>query len=52
MKMSINSFAEKLKSLFVSHRNINEDFYDALTDVLIEGDIGAKTAVQMVIPVQ
>ncbi|MCQ2610707.1 MAG: signal recognition particle-docking protein FtsY [Treponema sp.] len=41
------SFAEKLKSLF-SRSKVNEDFFEDLTDALIEGDIGAKTAVEIV----
>src|SRR5574344_224556 len=42
------SFAEKLKSLFGGHKSSDDDFYDDLTDALIEGDIGAKTAVEIV----
>ena len=38
------SFSEKLKSLFSKGSTINEDFYEELTDMLVEGDIGAKTA--------
>ena len=37
------SFGEKLKALF-SKSKIDEDFYDDLTDTLVEGDIGAKSA--------
>ena len=40
------SFAEKLKSLFSSH-SVPDAFFDDLTDALIEGDIGAKTAVEI-----
>ncbi|MCR4743261.1 MAG: signal recognition particle-docking protein FtsY [Treponema sp.] len=39
-----SSFGEKLKNLFKNTKKINEDFYDQLTDMLVEGDIGAKTA--------
>lgn len=42
------SFGEKFKSLFSKKASINEDFYDELTDILVEGDIGAKTAFQIV----
>ena len=42
------SFAEKLKSLFGKHRTQSDDFFDDLTDALIEGDIGAKAAVEIV----
>ncbi|MBQ2601319.1 MAG: signal recognition particle-docking protein FtsY [Treponema sp.] len=42
------SFADKLKALFGKHRTQTEDFYDDLTDALIEGDLGAKAAVEIV----
>ncbi len=42
------SFAEKLKSLFSKSSTINEDFFEELTDMLVEGDIGAKTAFEVV----
>ena len=42
------SFGEKLKSLFSKGASINDDFYDELTDMLVEGDIGAKTAFKVV----
>ena len=42
------SFSEKLKSLFGIHKNIDEDFFEELTDALIEGDIGAKTTMEIV----
>ncbi|MCQ2575341.1 MAG: signal recognition particle-docking protein FtsY [Treponema sp.] len=42
------SFGERLKSLFSKKTTINEDFYDDLTDLLVEGDIGAKTAYEIV----
>ena len=42
------SFGEKLKSLFSKGSTINDDFYDELTDMLVEGDIGAKTAFEVV----
>lgn len=41
------SFAEKLKSLFKSGKSESEVFFEDLTDALIEGDIGAKNAVQI-----
>ena len=37
------SFGSKFKALF-SKGNKNEEFYDDLTDLLVEGDIGAKTS--------
>ena len=42
------SFGEKLKALFSKGSSINDDFYDELTDMLVEGDIGAKTAFEVV----
>ena len=42
------SFGEKLKSLFSKGASINDDFYDELTDMLVEGDIGARTAFEVV----
>ena len=42
------SFAQKLKSLFGIHSKEDANFFDDLTDALIEGDIGAKTAVEFV----
>ena len=42
------SFGEKLKALFSKGSSINDDFYDELTDMLVEGDIGAKTAFELV----
>lgn len=42
------SFGEKLKSLFSKGSSLNDDFYDDLTDILVEGDIGAKSAYTIV----
>ena len=42
------SFGEKLKALFSKGSSLNDDFYDELTDMLVEGDIGAKTAFEVV----
>ena len=41
------SFGEKLRALF-SKSKIDDEFYDNLIDTLVEGDIGAKTAYQIV----
>lgn len=46
--MAKMSFGEKLKALFGGRKKIDEDFFDDLTDALIEGDIGAKSAVEIV----
>ena len=42
------SFGEKLKALFSKKNTIEDDFFDDLTDMLVEGDIGAKSAYQIV----
>ena len=42
------SFGEKLKALFSKGNSINEEFFEELTDMLVEGDIGAKTAFEVV----
>lgn len=41
------SFADKLKSLFARRGNDTADFFEDLTDTLIEGDLGAKTAYEL-----
>ena len=40
------SFSEKFKNLFSSKKN-NEEFFEELTDILVEGDIGAKMAFEL-----
>lgn len=42
------TFGDRLKSLFSKGSDINDDFYDELTDLLVEGDIGAKSAYMLV----
>ena len=42
------SFGEKLKSLFSKKAAIDDDFYDELIELLVEGDIGAKTSYEIV----
>jgi len=42
------SFADNLKRLFGLHIKTDESFFEELTDSLIEGDIGAKTAFEIV----
>ena len=42
------TFGEKLKSLFSKNNSVNDDFYDELADMLVEGDIGAKNAFEVV----
>lgn len=41
------SFGSKFKSLF-SKKKGSDDFYEELIDILVEGDIGAKTAYEIV----
>jgi len=45
--MAQMKFTEKLKNFFSSHKQITDEFFDNLTDMLIEGDIGAKTAFEI-----
>lgn len=40
------SFSEKFKNFFSSKKN-NEEFFEELTDILVEGDIGAKMAFEL-----
>ena len=42
------SFAQKLKSLFGLYKSETDEFFDDLTDELVEGDLGAKTAFEVV----
>ena len=42
------SFGEKFKSLFAKKDKINEEFYEDSTDILVEGDIGAKASFEIV----
>jgi fused signal recognition particle receptor len=37
-------FAEKIKSFFAGSQAISQDFFDELSDLLVEGDIGAHEA--------
>ena len=42
------SFGEKFLALFKKKSVLSQDFYEDLTDILVEGDIGAKTAYEIV----
>lgn len=42
------SFAQKIKNLFSSHKQEDEEFFEELADALIEGDIGAKNSMELV----
>ena len=46
--MAKKTFAQRLKALFGIHSKEDDAFFDDLTDILIEGDVGAKTAVEIV----
>lgn len=41
------TFAEKLKSIFSFNTKIDNEFFEELTDLLIEGDVGQSLAVQI-----
>lgn len=45
--MAKMSFADRLKRLF-GGKSEDDDFFDELTDILIEADVGAKNAVEIV----
>ncbi|MCQ2580197.1 MAG: signal recognition particle-docking protein FtsY [Treponemataceae bacterium] len=45
--MAKNGFSEKLKSLFSHKSELSDEFFEDLADVLIEGDLGAKTAYEL-----
>lgn len=42
------SFAQAIKNLFSAHNKEDTEFFDDLADALIEGDIGAKNAMELV----
>ncbi|MGN0730198.1 signal recognition particle-docking protein FtsY [Treponema sp.] len=41
-------FSERLKSIFGGSKNAEENFFEDLTDALVEGDLGAKNSVEIV----
>lgn len=41
------SFSQALKSLFGLNKTANDEFFEDLTDILIEGDVGAKAAFEL-----
>jgi fused signal recognition particle receptor len=45
--MAKHTFAENLKRLFGIHPVTDDSFFDDLTDSLVEGDIGIKTAMEI-----
>ncbi len=42
------SFAGKLENLFSGHRNIDESLYEELEEILLQGDVGAEAALDLV----
>ena len=42
------SFAQAIKNLFSAHKKEDTEFFEDLADALIEGDIGAKNAMELV----
>lgn len=42
------SLGEKIKNLFTKSNTQSDNFFEELTDILVEGDIGAKTAYEIV----
>ncbi len=45
--MARTTFAENLKRLFGLHKPTDDSFFEELSDSLIEGDLGAKTAIEV-----
>lgn len=46
--MAKTKFAEKLKRFFGIHKDRDEAFFEELSDLLIEGDLGARTVFELV----
>ncbi|MBO5137694.1 MAG: signal recognition particle-docking protein FtsY [Spirochaetaceae bacterium] len=46
--MAKTSFADKLRSFFGKHSLKDDEFFDELSDLLIEGDLGAKNVFEIV----
>jgi fused signal recognition particle receptor len=47
-KENVLNFAERLKDFFGLSKTLSEDFFDNLTDLLVEGDFGAAGALRLV----
>ncbi|MHB8917905.1 MAG: signal recognition particle-docking protein FtsY [Desulfocucumaceae bacterium] len=43
-----NGFVERIDSLITGRKNIDEDLYDELEEILIQSDVGAETALKLV----
>lgn len=46
--MAKTKFAEKLRNFFGIHKDRDESFFEELSDLLIEGDLGARTVFELV----
>lgn len=46
--MAKTRFADRLKNFFGIHKNRDQEFFEELSDLLIEGDLGAKTVFELV----
>jgi fused signal recognition particle receptor len=46
--MGANNFADRLKNFFGLRKSISEEFFEDLTDLLVEGDFGAAEAMKTV----
>ena len=47
LRKTREAFSRKIDSI-MSHGELNDDFYDDLTDILVSCDIGVKTSMQIV----
>ena len=43
-----NNFTSKLNNLILKHKNIDDDFFDELEEILISSDIGVNTVINFV----
>lgn len=46
--MAKTGFRKKLKKLFTGKKNLDTDYFEELADILVEGDLGAKAAFEIV----
>ena len=43
-----NSFSEKVNDLVARYREVDEDFFEELEDVMIQADIGVETVMELI----
>ena len=48
MDKSRNNFSTKLNALAARYRDVNEDYFDELEEILIEADIGVKIVMEII----